>query len=198
LNAAGVLTNVGALWTTTRSSGVPGRRYSTLEVIMIGLRRVWVPVVVLAVLLASIWSAVPATQAAAAPPISTLVAIRAASHPEATPRYERVVFEFSGPVPLIEVSYVNQLLGGGSGLPVPIRGNAILGLTMRPAQAHDEQGRATAPTRMTFGLRNVKEVASAGDFEAVLSYGIGLAHTSEIRVITLAEPSRVVVDFLNP
>ena len=32
------------------------------------------------------------------PSISTLVALRAAYHPEATPKYDRVVFEFNGPV----------------------------------------------------------------------------------------------------
>jgi hypothetical protein len=101
-------------------------------------------------------------------------------------------------VPLIEAQYVNKLIGDASGLPVKISGNAILQLTMRPAQAHNDQGRSTAPTRIKYGLRNVKEVASAGDFEGVLSYGIGLAHKSEIRVMTLAQPSRVVVDFLNP
>lgn len=168
---------------------------------MIGLRRVWIPTLVLAVLVGATWSARPATQAAAAPaapPVSTLVAIRAASHPEATPRYERVVFQFDGPVPLIEVNYVKQLIGGASGLPVAIRGNAVLELTMRPAKAHNEQGQSTAATRFTLGLRNIKEVAGAGDFEAVLGYGIGLAHKAEIRVITLDQPSRVVVDFLDP
>ena len=165
---------------------------------MNGLRRYWIPVVVFVFLVGSILAAAPKTQAAAAPPVSTLVAIRAAYHPEATPRYDRVVFQFSGPVPLIEAQYVNKLIGDASGLPVKISGNVILQLTMRPAQAHNDQGRSTAPTRIKFGLRNVKEVASAGDFESVLTYGIGLAHKSEIRVMTLAQPSRVVVDFLNP
>jgi hypothetical protein len=165
---------------------------------MNGLRRYWIPVVVFALLLGNVLSAAQSTRAAAAPPVSTLTAIRAAYHPEATPRYDRVVFQFNGPVPLIETQYVNQLIGDASGLPVKVNGNAILQLTMRPAQAHNDQGRSTAPTRITFGLRNVKEVASAGDFEGVLTYGIGLAHKSEIRVMTLAQPSRVVVDFINP
>lgn len=162
------------------------------------LKWYWIPVVVLAFLLGSVLSASSATQAAPAPPVSTLVAIRAASHAEATPRYDRVVFEFSGPVPLIEAQYVKTLIGDGSGLPVAITGNAILHLVMRPAQAHNEQGQSTVPTRIKLGLRTIKEVASSGDFEGVVGYGIGLTHKSEIRVITLARPSRVVVDFLNP
>lgn len=131
------------------------------------------------------------------PPLSTLVGIRAAHHPEATPRYDRVVFDFSGPVPLIVVEYVDQLIAAGSGLPVPIAGNAILSLTMQPAQAHNEQGDTTAPTEVTFNLPNLKQVVAAGDFEAVLNYGMGLEHKAEVRVLTLSNRSRVVVDFLQ-
>jgi hypothetical protein len=152
----------------------------------------------LLVLGASIMAMAPATRAATPPPISTLVAIRAAAHNETTPRYERVVFEFTGPVPLIAVHYVPQLIGDGSGLPVAIAGNAILQLTMRPAQAHNDQGQSTAPGRVTVNLPNVKEVARSGDFEAVVTYGIGISRKSEIRILTLEGPSRIVVDFIRP
>jgi hypothetical protein len=37
----------------------------------------------------------------------------------------------------------------------------------------------------------------ASDFEASVTYGIGLDQKAEIRVITLGNPSRVVVDVLN-
>lgn len=136
-------------------------------------------------------------QAAGQPVTSTLVAIRAADHPEETPRYERVVFEFRGPVPLINVEYVDQLSGDPSGLPVRIAGNAILELQMTPAQTHNDQGQVSAPTRVQFNLPNVKEVARSGDFEGIVSYGVGLDHKTEIRVITLAQASRVVVDFVR-
>src|SRR3954447_21543988 len=126
------------------------------------------------------------------PSSSTLVAIRAAHHAEVTPSYDRVVFEFSGPVPLIEVQYVTQLLGDGSGLPVPVTGNAILRLIMQPAQAHTDDGQPTVLSPIVFTLPNIKEVVSAGDFEGVLTFGIGLDHTAQIRVITLANASRVV------
>ena len=168
---------------------------------MNGLKRYWIPVVVFVLLCGSIWAAAPRAHAAAAqPPVSTLVAIRAASHPEARPRYDRVVFEFRGPVPQIDPpGYVKQLIADGSGLPVPIRGKAIFAITMRPAQAHNEQGQGTVrSTRLYPGLRNVRQIKNAGDFEAVLSYGIGLRHRSNFRVFTLTHPSRVVVDFLNP
>ena len=166
---------------------------------MNGLRRFWIPVVVFVALLGSIFAMVPVSHAAA-PQVSTLVAIRAAYHPEARPRYDRIVFQFSGPVPHVDAPrYVKQLIADPSGRPVTINGHAILQLTMRDiAQAHNDQGRLTAPTRIRYSLRNVREVVNAGDFEGVLTYGIGLNHKSQIRVFTLTNPSRVVVDILNP
>ena len=166
---------------------------------MNGLKRYWIPVVVFAVLCGTIWTAPRAQAAAAQPPVSTLTAIRAAYHPEGCPRYDRVVFQFSGPVPRISAAgYVKQLTGDPSGMRVPIRGNAIFRITMRPAQAHNEQGQVTSSTRIYGRLRNVEQIKNAGDFEAVLTYGIGLRHKSKVRVFTLTNPSRVVVDFLNP
>jgi hypothetical protein len=129
------------------------------------------------------------------PQNATLVAIRAAHHREA-PAYDRVVFEFSGFIPLMQIEYVKQLLGIGSGLPVRIAGGAILLVQFTAAQAHNDRGQATAPTRLATRLPGVKEVVSAGDFEGVVSYGIGLARKAETRIRTLASPYRVVVDVL--
>jgi hypothetical protein len=133
---------------------------------------------------------------ASQPLTATLVAIRAAHHPEATPKYDRVVFEFAGPVPLIQIEYVKQLIGDGSGLPIPIAGKAILQVQFTPAQAHNDAG-PTAPSRVSLKLPNVKEVASAGDFEGHVTYGIGLERKAELRIITLANASRVVIDVLQ-
>jgi hypothetical protein len=130
------------------------------------------------------------------PMTSTLVALRAAYHPEATPKYDRVVFEFTGPMPLIQIEYVNELIGDGSGLPMPIAGNAIIHVWFTPAQAHNGDGNTTSPDEVTYNLPNVKEVVRAGDFEGVVSYGIGLDHKAELRIITLASPSRVVIDVI--
>jgi hypothetical protein len=125
---------------------------------------------------------------------STLVGIRAAHHPEETPKYDRIVFDFNGPVPLFQVQYVKQLFGDGSGLPITIAGRAILHVSFSGTQAHTDSGEPTAPNRVKLNLPVIKEVAGAGDFEAVVTYGIGLSKKAEIRVITLADKSRVVID----
>jgi hypothetical protein len=130
------------------------------------------------------------------PSDSTLVAIRAAHHPEAAQKYDRVVFEFTGPVPLLRVEYVKELIADGSGLSVDVAGRAILCAQFTPAYAHNAAGQASAPNRMKLSMALVKEVVSAGDFEAVVTYGIGLSRKADIRVITLVDASRIVIDVL--
>jgi hypothetical protein len=128
----------------------------------------------------------------AAPAVPLLVGVRAASHRT----FDRVVFEFVGGVPKTrDVRYVRELTADGSGEPVRIAGSAILALTMSQANAHDENtGQGTAPSRVVAGLGNVIEVVESGDFEATVSYGIGLAKRQRFTVTTLSNPSRLVVD----
>jgi hypothetical protein len=132
--------------------------------------------------------AAPSSAAAATP---RLVAIRAAHHPGG----DRVVFEFSGGLPRSRsASFVTRLLGDASGLPVRIAGRAVLQVRFSYADAHDATGHATAPARVAYALPNVMDVVQAGDFEAVVTYGIGLTARTSYRVFTLSAPPRVVVD----
>ena len=129
---------------------------------------------------------------------ATLVAIRAAYHPEATPKYDRVVFELQGTLPSdIRVEYVSQLIADGSGAVLPIKSQGILRVSLFPAVAHTAAGESTVSARISFNLPLVKEVVRSGDFEAMVSYGIGVSHKTEIRFLTLTSPTRVVIDFLS-
>ena len=124
------------------------------------------------------------------PATPTLVDIRAAHHPG----FDRIVFEFAGGLPSTrEAKYVARLLGDGSGLPVRIAGRAVLQVSFAPARAHDAQG-TTAPRRVAFPLPNIMTAVRSGDFEAVTTYGIGLAKRTPFTVSTLQSPSRVVID----
>jgi hypothetical protein len=128
--------------------------------------------------------------APAAPAVPTLVGISAAHHAD----FDRVVFEFTGGVPGdVRVRYVDRLLADASGLPVRIAGRAVLKVRFEAADAHDASG-ATAPARTTFALPNVMTTVRAGDFESVLTYGIGLAKRTHVETSTLTGPSRVVLD----
>ena len=130
------------------------------------------------------------------PTNSTLVAIRAAHHPETASKYDRVVFEFNGLVPLLRIEHVKDMIADGSGLPVPIAGRAILLVRLTPARAHDDGGQATAPNHIAPKLPIVKAIVSAGDFEGIVTYGIGLGKKTDIRILTMDNANRLVIDFL--
>ena len=121
----------------------------------------------------------------------TLVDVRAGRHPGV----DRVVFEFQGAVPEHRVGYVDQLVRDGSGRPVAVAGAADLEVVFQGANAHTAAGAPTvSPRRFSPGLTAVKEVAQIGDFEAVVSYGIGLDRRRPLTVSTLSGPSRLVID----
>ena len=135
--------------------------------------------------------------AGAAPAVARLTAVRAAAHPG----YDRLVFQFAGPVPATHsVAWVPRVVQDPSGRPVALRGRAFLRLVFRPATAHTPTGaptyRGTLPSR--FDLPVLASAARAGDFENVLSFGVGLWQRSPVHVRTLARPSRVVVDVQAP
>ena len=137
----------------------------------------------------------PPAHAAATTTASRLIAIRASHHPG----FDRLVFEFSGPPPSRQhVRYVNQLIADPSGRSIPVAGRSILAASFFPATARGAATSVAVPERLVFALPNVMTVVRAGEFESVLSYGIGLAKRTTFHVFTLTRPSRVVVDIDTP
>jgi hypothetical protein len=123
---------------------------------------------------------------------SVLTAVRAAGHAG----YDRVVFEFSGDVPGYHVEYVDRPVRDcGSGDPKPVAGDAWLEVRFFPAHAHDEQGQPTVPSReLRPNLPNVLEIERTCDFEAVVTWVLGVRSPGRYRVLELSAPSRFVVD----
>ena len=143
--------------------------------------------------------ATPVAAAAAptsAPAVPTLTQIRAAHHPG----YDRLVFQFRGPVPAHRSArYVRRVIHDFSGLPVRVTGDARLLVRFSPAAGHDSHGHITyGPARRTYALPGLIQVVNAGDGEAVLSFGAGLARKEPLRMFTLTHPSRVVIDVRTP
>lgn len=132
---------------------------------------------------------------AAAPSPPVLVAIRASHHPG----FDRIVFDFSRGLPARRTArYVAHLTADPSGRTIAIAGRAILQVTLASAVAHNNAGTTTAPTRLAVPLPNAMTVVRSGDFESVVSYGIGLAQRAKIHLFTLTHPNRVVVDIATP
>ena len=125
-----------------------------------------------------------------------LVAIRTARH--AT--FDRVVFQFNGKGhPAYRVEYVPRVTEDASGRPVPLQGRAFLWVVFQGASTMDVNAHRiyTGPTTITPGFPTLKQVKIAGDFERVLSFGIGVDHRTGFRVLPLTNPSRVAIDLAH-
>lgn len=122
-----------------------------------------------------------------------LTAIRTAEHAG----FDRVVFEFSGGKPAYAASVVPAVYSDAKGDVVPLAGQTLLRVVFRGATAWcpEPAGRTYAgPSALTPYYPRLLVVSAAGDFEQVLSFGVGLAAPGGYRVYSLASPYRVVLD----
>ena len=132
---------------------------------------------------------------------SLLTDVRVARHEG----FDRVVFEFDGPVPGFDVEYVEPpITADGSGNEVEVEGDAFLQVRMEPASGFDLSGEGEqtydGPTRLSgedAGTSVIQEVVRTGDFEAVLAWVVGISDKVDFRVDTLEDPTRIVVDVRN-
>jgi hypothetical protein len=125
--------------------------------------------------------------------MARLTEVRVAAHPG----YERVVFELAGTtLPGWHVEYVDEPVRQcGSGDPTPIAGDAWLEVRMTPAQAHDDDGKATAgPRELHPALPVIREVESTCDFEGEVTWVLGVSKPNRYRVLELTDPARLVID----
>jgi len=120
--------------------------------------------------------------------------------------YDRVVFQFQNGLPGYRVEYVQPpLKEDGSGKPVSVQGNAVVVVRMEPASGFDlNTGEGVmvykGPRRIdgsAAGTAVVQELVRTGDFEAVLSWAIGLSDKVAFRIQTAQSPARLIVDFRN-
>jgi hypothetical protein len=104
---------------------------------------------------------------------------------------DRVIFQFlGGATPDVQAYYVEQPTQDGSGDPVDVDGEAFLMVRFEPASVVDMRGETPTRTdggrdRVTGEAADVVEVVRAGDYEAVLTWAVGLTKKDPfvIRVI---------------
>jgi peptidoglycan hydrolase-like protein with peptidoglycan-binding domain len=137
----------------------------------------------------------PIDQATDPAGVPLLIRVRAGRNKD----FDRLVFDFEGSVPGMRAEYVDQLVEDGSGHPITLRGRAVVQIVIRPAAAHRDDGTPTitGPPPDVTGFAAFRQVADAGDFEAVLTWGIGVAARTGLRGFTLTGPSRVAVDVVH-
>jgi hypothetical protein len=103
--------------------------------------------------------------------------------------YDRFVVRVgSGGKPGYDVRYVSKIIADPSGNPVSLQGTKRLRVIIRDATAR------TLPSTITPGCSNLRQVKKAGDFEGVVSYGLGLRRKTGFRVFRLTGPTRIVID----
>jgi hypothetical protein len=136
-------------------------------------------------------SAVPAQSVV--PDVPALTGIRIATHPT----FDRIVLDLSGPRPQVSCRFVDALTRDGSGEVEWLAGAAFAEVQVTSGQAHDNAGHPSYPGPQKFrtrNLSNVMAIAITGDYESVLSVGIGMRKQIWIKAFTLSSPTRVVTD----
>jgi hypothetical protein len=137
-----------------------------------------------------------AAAAATSPVAPTLTQVSAAHHAG----YDELVFQFRGGVPAAySARYVSQVTGDASGLPVRVVGSALLQVRFAQAAGHNEKGIVTyGAAQRSYALPELIQVVNSGDFESVLSFGVGLAQKAPFQLRALPSLGRVVLDVRAP
>jgi len=123
----------------------------------------------------------------------TVSSIRFAHHDG----YDRLVIGFATSNSMPEYRLTQQgsatFTQDASGRPVPLEGSAGIRVVLRNSDIV-----AGAPSDQKAGLPELREVANIGNFERVVSYGVGLEDAACFRTIELTSPTRLVIDIETP
>jgi len=110
------------------------------------------------------------------------------------PGFDRFVIRARFETPAYEVRYVKRIVQDGSGRPVRLLGSKRIKVLVRDARGHTESGANLIPNVITPRCPNLRQVKSAGDFEGIVTFGLGLRRKTGFRVFRLTSPTRIVVD----
>ena len=108
--------------------------------------------------------------------------------------FDRFVIRARFATPGYDVRYVSQIVADGSGKPVSLLGTRRIRIIVRNARGHTNAGTNLLPSVITPRCSNLRQVKKAGDFEGVVTYGLGLRRRTGFRVFRLTAPTRIVID----
>ena len=121
--------------------------------------------------------------------------------------YDRVVFEFEEPdpnpagnggIPYYQIRTVKPpFTEDPSDLPIDVEGDAFARIVFQGASGYDFDGNATydGPRRLTPGFGTLTDVVEGGDFEATMTWILGLSRPTCWQIQELHNPERLVIDF---
>jgi hypothetical protein len=110
------------------------------------------------------------------------------------PGFDRLVIRARSATPSYRVRYVKRIIADGSGNTVTLLGTKRLRIVIRDARGHTEGGTNLLPGVRTPRCPNLRQVKTAGDFEGIVTFGVGLRRRTGFRVFRLTAPTRIVVD----
>lgn len=120
------------------------------------------------------------THATAVPPVPELVRIAVGNHlagPAERP-FNRMSFTFTTAFPSYRFEFAGQLVSDPGGKVIQLGGQGVLKIVFTQAQAHTADGTrssvASQPAPL-IGYQRMAGYAQGGDFEGVLTYGIGIS-----------------------
>ncbi len=117
------------------------------------------------------------------------------------PGYDRIVFEFATGLPEYTIELATPpFTADPSGLPLSVRGERFLHVVLHNGTRVLPDGTESYAGAVSFSPSYpiLRDLQSAGDFEAMASWYVGLAADTCVRVLTLEGPSRLVIDLQQP
>jgi hypothetical protein len=105
--------------------------------------------------------------------------------------YDRLAFDFCQPADTtLDATVVKELREDGSGNRVTLKGKYFIEITLTPADAHSDTGQPTVPRQaVTVAGRNMQQYKLIGDFEGVVTYGVGVMRLEETATALRADPN---------
>jgi hypothetical protein len=112
------------------------------------------------------------------PPVPELVRISVGDHPSGPGEraFNRMSFTFSTGFPSYRFEFTDTLIADPRGGAIPLRGLGVLKIVFTGAQAHTLTGASSIVSQpaVSIGFQRMVDYARGGDFEGVLTYGIGI------------------------